>query len=56
MVENIHSVKEAAKILKVSKHTIRAWFYQSRLKGIKLGRRVMFSEKELQGLIDKGKR
>ena len=56
MVENIFSVKEAANILKVSKYTIRAWYYQHKLKGIKLGRRVMFSEQELQALINDGKK
>lgn len=56
MVEKVFSVDEAADILTVSKYTIRAWFYRGKLKGIKLGRRVVFSEKELQALIDKGKK
>lgn len=55
MIEKIHPVHEAANILNVSTHTIRAWYYQGRLKGIRLGRRVMFSEEELQKFIDQGK-
>jgi len=55
MIERIYSVDQAAIILNVSDHTIRAWYHQRRLKGIKLGRRVMFSEEELQRFIDQGK-
>lgn len=55
MVEKVYSVAEAATTLKVSTHTIRAWFYSGKLPGIKLGRRVVFSEKNLQELLDRGK-
>ena len=56
MVEKLHPVDETATLLKVSKHTIRSWFYQRRLTGIKLGRRLMFSENELQKFIEQGKK
>lgn len=52
MIEQLYNVEEVAKILRVSKHTVRAWYYQGRLKGIKLGRRLVFSEKSIRNLID----
>lgn len=55
MVERVYSVAEAANTLKLSPHTIRAWFRSGRLPGIKLGRRVVFAEKDLQELVDRGK-
>ena len=56
MIEKIYPINDAASILNVSKHTVRAWFYQGRLKGIKLGSRVMFAENELQEFIDEGRK
>ncbi|MFC1580090.1 helix-turn-helix domain-containing protein [Thermodesulfobacteriota bacterium] len=55
MVEKIYPVSETAKILNVSSYTVRSWYYQGRLNGIKLGRRVMFAENELQKFIDEGR-
>jgi len=43
MLEKIYSIDETAEALNVSISTIRAWRFQKKLTGIKLGRRVMFS-------------
>lgn len=56
MIEPILSVEETAKAMKVSRHTVRAWYAQGRLKGLKLGRRLMFLEKEIQSFIDRAKK
>ena len=53
-MEKMYSNDEAAKALGVSPHTVRAWTYQRRIKPVKLGRRTLFTEQELQRLIDEG--
>lgn len=55
MLDKLHAIESAAKILSVSTHTIRAWYYQGRLRGIKLGSRVLFSEKDLETFIQQGR-
>jgi excisionase family DNA binding protein len=56
MLDKLYTVKETAGTLRVSMATIRAWRFQKRLQGIKIGRRVMFSEDEIQRFIDLGKK
>ena len=53
-MNKLYSNDEAAAALGVSPHTIRAWTYQRRIKPVKLGRRTLFTERELQRLIDEG--
>ncbi len=55
MVEKVYSASETAEALRVSLPTIRAWTHQGRLKPIRLGRRVVYSEVEIQRFIDAGK-
>jgi excisionase family DNA binding protein len=47
-------VSEAAKLLGISPHTVRAWLYQGRLQGISLGSRVMLSYEELKRIAKEG--
>lgn len=55
-MDSLFDVKEAAGKLRVSPLTIRAWIYEGRLTPVKLGRRVLLSERELQRFIDEGYR
>lgn len=54
MIEKLYTVEDAAKLLNVATVTLRFWYYQGRVRGIKLGRRVMISEPELQRFIKAG--
>lgn len=55
MVEKLYTVPESAKKLRISVPTIRAWVAQGRIKPVRLGRRVLFTEGQLQKIIDAGK-
>lgn len=46
------SVAEAAELLRLSKHTIRAWLSQRRLPFVKLGGRVLFRMEDLVTFIN----
>ena len=52
----LFNIKEAASKLKVSPLTLRAWIYEGKLESVKLGRRVLLTEQELQRFIERGKR
>jgi len=47
------SLKEGAKELKLSIHTLRAWIYQKRLPHVRLGRRVLLRKQDLEELVNK---
>ena len=53
-MEKVFNVRETADCFKVSRHTIRQWFYQGRLPGLKLGRRVLFKESTIEAIIQSG--
>lgn len=48
---NLLSLEEAAKELKISIHTVRAWGYQRRFPTIKLGRRVLVEREALEKFV-----
>lgn len=51
-LEKIYSVKSAAEQLGgISRWTVYAWLSDGRLRGVKLGRRIMIMESELERLI-----
>ena len=52
----LFNIKEAASKLKVSPLTLRGWIYKGRLTPVKLGRRVLLTEAELERFIEEGKR
>lgn len=54
-MSHLLSVKEAAKELAVSPHTVRAWTSQRRIPFIKLGRRVLFEMADLEKVIKTGR-
>jgi len=45
------TVKEAAKRLRLTESTIRAWILNNRIQYVKLGRRVFIREKDLDKLL-----
>ena len=51
MIEQLLTVPEAAKILRVEVGTIRKWMYEGRIPYLKLSRRVVFKEKDLEAFI-----
>lgn len=55
-MDTIYSIKEAAQKLRVSHLTLRGWIYDGKLTPIKLGRRVLLSERELERFVAEGYR
>ena len=47
------SVKEAAGEMKVSVHTIRAWFAQRKIPFVKLGRRTLLRREDLEDFVNR---
>lgn len=54
MMTELMDLKSAAKRMKVSKYTLRAWGYQRKLPVVKLGRRTLFREEDIEKFIAKG--
>jgi len=54
MIENLLTIPEAAKTLRISSHTLRSWIFQKKVPVVRLGRRVLFREKDLEKMIEKG--
>lgn len=48
------NLREAAKELRLSVHTLRSWVFQKRLTHVRLGRRVLLRREDLETLINKG--
>jgi excisionase family DNA binding protein len=51
----LKSVEEAAGLLGISKWTVRSYVRDGKLKPVRLGRRVLVEEAELERLIASGK-
>jgi len=47
------NLKEGAKELKISIHTIRSWIYQKRIPFVRLGRRVLLRREDLEDFVSK---
>jgi excisionase family DNA binding protein len=47
-------LREGAKELHLSIHTLRSWIYQKRLPHVRLGRRVLLRKSDLEEFINKG--
>lgn len=54
MMTELMNLKEASQKLKISIHTLRAWSYQRRIPVVKLGRRTLFREEDIEKFIAKG--
>jgi len=50
---NLLDSKEAAREMKISIHTLRAWTYQKRLPVVKLGRKSLFRREDIESFVSK---
>jgi excisionase family DNA binding protein len=50
------NVREGAKVLNVSEHTLRQWIHQRRLPVVKMGKAVRFDPEDLQKFIEANRR
>jgi excisionase family DNA binding protein len=50
---NLLDSKEAAREMKISIHTLRAWTYQRRLPVVKLGRKSLFRREDIESFVSK---
>ncbi len=56
MENRLLNVEGSAKYLGVRKSTIYSWAAQKKIPSVKIGRRLLFDRKDLDGLIEKNKR
>ena len=56
MENRLLNVEGSAKYLGVRKSTIYSWAAQKKIPSVKIGRRLLFDRKDLDDLIEKGKR
>jgi excisionase family DNA binding protein len=54
MIENLLNITEASRALKISPHTLRSWIFQKKVPIVRLGRRILFREKDLEKMIEDG--
>ena len=47
------NLREGARELKLSIHTLRAWTYQKRIPFVRLGRRILLRREDLEELVKK---
>jgi len=47
------NLKEGARELKLSIHTLRAWIYQGRIPFVRLGRRVLLRREDVEEFVSK---
>jgi excisionase family DNA binding protein len=52
----LKSVDEAAGLLGISPWTVRAWIRDGKLRPVRLGRRVLLSESELERLVEESQK
>jgi len=50
------SVAEAAKYFGVQKSTIYSWAWRRKIPSVKMGRRLLFDQEDLDRMIEAGKR
>ena len=53
-MEQLRTTQETAEMLSVSIHTVRAWIRQKRVPYVKVGRRNMFRESDLDLIVKEG--
>ncbi len=50
------SVEDAARYLGVKKSTIYSWAWRRKIPSVKMGRRLLFDQEDLDRMIEAGKR
>jgi excisionase family DNA binding protein len=53
-MDKLLNIRESAELLRLSPNTLRAWVFQKRMPFVRLGRRILFREKDLQAMVEKG--
>ncbi len=53
-MKQLHDVNSAARLLSISPWTVRSYIHDGKLKPVRIGRRVLLSEDELERLIARG--
>ncbi len=54
-MQPLHDIKSAARLLALSPFTIRMWIRQGKLSAVRLGRRVLVEEAELERFVAQAK-
>ncbi len=54
--ERLISVEDAARYLGVQKSTIYSWAWRRKIPSVKMGRRLLFDQEDLDRMIEAGKR
>lgn len=53
VLEDIDTLKDAARFLRVAPNTLRNWYHMGKIPGIELDRAVMFTRDDITAYIDK---
>jgi excisionase family DNA binding protein len=53
-MKQLHNVNSAARLLSISPWTVRSYIHNGKLKPVRIGRRVLLAEDELERLIALG--
>jgi excisionase family DNA binding protein len=56
MERRLYSIEEAADYLGLKKSTLYTWARRRRISSVKIGRRLLFDQRDLDSLIEKEKR
>jgi len=51
----LYDVQAAARLLSISPWTVRSYIKQGKVRPVRIGRRVLFEEGELERLVNKGR-
>jgi excisionase family DNA binding protein len=54
-IPRLLTLEEVANALRVSPHTVRSWVRQSRLRPVRLCRRLLFDPAEVQRLLEEAR-
>ena len=49
------NLREGAKELRLSIHTLRAWTYQKRIPFVRLGRRILLRREDIEELVNRNR-
>jgi excisionase family DNA binding protein len=53
-MDKLLNIRESAEVLRLSPNTLRAWIFQKRVPFVRMDRRILFREKDLEEMIKKG--
>jgi len=53
-MDELLTIKEAAKALRLSVHTLRAWTFHRKIPFVRVGRKILFKALDLEKLVEDG--